>query len=140
MYKRNERGFLLVQHAWTIPHLPYAIIVEMPDGKLKFFGVRQSPYPPSPTDNELRAYKGYHPPTIPTADEVTGLRLAVFGLAQTEADTDVLPARPGRPVVTPEGTKLHNVNLAPDVWDYLTRNGSASAEISRLVEAEKAAK
>ena len=48
--------------------------------------------------------------------------------------------RLGRPVTKPEGTKLHSVNLSPEVWEYLSKSGNASSEIARLVEQEKASK
>lgn len=84
MYERNENGCLIVKAAWMIPQLPMSLVVELPDGTLKFFGVVQRGAPPA--DSDLREYKGYHPNTIPTAQAVTRVRLVVFGLADaTEA-------------------------------------------------------
>lgn len=79
-YARNERGFLIVKTAWMVPQLPMSIVIELPDGSLKFWGVRQNPNPPA--DNELRDYRGYHPDKIPTADKISDVRLMVFRLTK----------------------------------------------------------
>jgi len=80
-YQRNGHKFLIVKNAWMLVSLPMCVVVELPDSSLKFFGVRQSPYPPAPLDKDLRDYRGYHPSTIPTADHISDVRLMVFGLA-----------------------------------------------------------
>lgn len=90
MYTRDEHNRLIVKSAWTIPHLPMAIIVELPDGQLKRFGVLMQDYYERhderpfharlPKDDDLHEYKGYHPKAIPTARQLTTQDGAVYGL------------------------------------------------------------
>ena len=76
MYQRNEKNQLIVKDAWMIPQLPMSIVIELPDGALKFWGVRQNAN--QPQDNELRDYKGYHPSSIPTADKISDVSAQSF--------------------------------------------------------------
>ena len=89
MYQRDETNRLIVKNAWAIPHLPMAIIVELPDGQLKRFGVLMQDYferhemtfrARLPRDEDLHDYKGYHPKTIPTAHTYSPQEAAVYGL------------------------------------------------------------
>lgn len=81
-YTRNTRGQLIVKRAWALVSLPTAIVIELPDGSLKMWGVRMSA--DQPRDNELREYKGYHPEKIPTAHQLEGRTLWVYGLDLSE--------------------------------------------------------
>lgn len=96
MYDRDEKNRLIVKAAWAIPHLPMAIIVELPDGQLKRFGVLQQDYferhemtfrARLPRDEDLHEYKGYHPKTIPTAHVYGTQEAAVYGLYLSAAAT-----------------------------------------------------
>lgn len=90
MYQRNENNQLIIKAAYTIPHLPMCIIVELPDGTLKRFGVllqdyyerhnERQFYARLPKDNDLLDYKGYHPKLIPTAHVYGPQEAAIYGL------------------------------------------------------------
>lgn len=91
MYQRNEHNLLIVKNAWAIPSLPMAIVVEMPDGALKFFGVLRQDYfemrgEPErfrarlPKDEALRDYRGHHPKHYPAAHQYSPQEAAVYGL------------------------------------------------------------
>lgn len=95
MYQRDEHNRLIVKGAWTIPHLPACIIVELPDGQLKRFGVLMQDYYERhterqfkarlPQDAELKDYKGYLPKTIPTATTLSIQDCAIYGLSMSAA-------------------------------------------------------
>lgn len=90
MYQRDDHNRLTVKGAWAIPHLPMCIIVELPDGQLKRFGVLMQDYYERhnerqfkarlPKDSDLREYKGYHPNIIPTAHAYSPQEAAIYGL------------------------------------------------------------
>ena len=81
--ERNERGFLKVNRAWTMVSMPNCVVIEMPDGAMKFFGVRMTAHPPAPLNSDLRGYKGHHPDQIPdNAVPVSETGLIVWGLCK----------------------------------------------------------
>lgn len=95
MYGRDEHNRLIVKGAWTIPQLPTCIIVELPDGSLRRFGVLMQDYyerhnerqfkATLPKDSDLHEYKGYPPKIIPTAITLTVQDCAIYGLSLSAA-------------------------------------------------------
>lgn len=95
MFDRDERNRLIVKGAWTIPHLPMSIIVELPDNSLRRFGVLMQDYYDRhderqftarlPKDGDLHEYKSYPPKTIPTANALTVQDCAIYGLSLSAA-------------------------------------------------------
>lgn len=111
LYTRDEHNRLIVLSAWTIPHLPMGIIIELPDGSLKYFGVQMQDYYDRhpertftarlPKDEDLHDYKGYAPKTIPTAKKLTVQDGAIYGLhIATETASDM--GHKGGSVKSPE--------------------------------------
>jgi hypothetical protein len=91
MYPRDENNRLIVTGAWAIPQLPMSILVELPDGEMKYFGVLMQDYYERhadrpfvaryPKDEDLKDYKGYHPKTISSAVACSQIDASVYGLS-----------------------------------------------------------
>lgn len=117
MYARDQRGYLIVRKAWMIPALPMAIVMEMPDGAMKFWGVRQNGNPPQ--DNEIKDYKGHHPDAYKDGDKVSDARLVVFGMTKQK--------QPG----TAPDTSLY---LGEERKEWLKSQGGAQPVIQKLID------